>query len=90
MDNNEDMQAELARLRAEKIRANAALLRVTHAKMDLGPITLSMGVAIFPDHGADTTAIIKAADIALYQAKRDGRNRVIVAVERAAQPELQR
>jgi diguanylate cyclase (GGDEF)-like protein len=82
--------AEGARQRAEKIRENAALLRVTHAKADLGPITLSMGVAMFPDHGADPTAIIKAADIALYQAKRDGRNRVIVSTARAAQPVLKR
>jgi diguanylate cyclase (GGDEF)-like protein len=81
--------AEGARLRAEKIRENAAQLRVTHAKVDLGPITLSLGVAIFPDHGTDTAAIIKAADIALYQAKRDGRNRVVVAAARPALPALQ-
>lgn len=78
--------AEGARQRAEKIRDNAARLKVTHAKVDLGAVTLSLGVAIYPDHGSDAAAVIKAADTALYQAKRNGRNRVIVAAERPTQP----
>jgi diguanylate cyclase (GGDEF)-like protein len=82
--------AEGARQRAEKIRENAAQLRVTHANVDLGPITLSMGIAIFPDHGTDTAAIVKAADIALYHAKQNGRNRVIMSAEIPAQPVLGR
>ncbi|HCF28713.1 MAG TPA: GGDEF domain-containing protein, partial [Cyanobacteria bacterium UBA11049] len=42
-------------------------------------ITLSMGVASFPTHGVDPEAVIKAADEALYRAKNEGRDRVIVA-----------
>ena len=42
--------AEGARQRAEKIREDAGLLSVSHANQDLGAITLSLGVAIFPDH----------------------------------------
>jgi diguanylate cyclase (GGDEF)-like protein len=75
--------AEGARQRAEKIREGASLLRVTHANRDLGAITLSLGVAMFPDHAADAAAIVKAADIALYQAKRDGRDRVVMAIEKS-------
>jgi diguanylate cyclase (GGDEF)-like protein len=71
--------SEGAPQRAEKIRAGAALLNVTHAGRDLGKITLSLGVATFPDHAADALTLIKAADVALYQAKRDGRNRVVTA-----------
>lgn len=37
-------------------------------------MTSSVGVAIFPDHGANEEAIYKAADVALYEAKRGGRN----------------
>ena len=71
--------ADGARLRAETIRAGAAELRVSHGRRALGSISLSLGVAMFPDHGTDTAAIIKAADMALYQAKRDGRDRVVMA-----------
>jgi diguanylate cyclase (GGDEF)-like protein len=78
--------AEGARQRAEKIREGAGLLSVNHANRDLGAITLSLGVAIFPDHASDVAAIIKAADVALYHAKRDGRNRVAMSVQKAPQP----
>lgn len=36
---------------------------------------VSIGVALFPDHGRDATALIKHADIALYHAKNNGRGR---------------
>ncbi len=36
---------------------------------------VSIGVALFPDHGGDVTALIKHADIALYHAKNSGRGR---------------
>ena len=70
--------AEGARQCAETIRKDAGLLSVTHANTDLGTITLSLGVAVFPDHASDATALVKAADVALYQAKRAGRNRVVM------------
>jgi diguanylate cyclase (GGDEF)-like protein len=78
--------AESAYQRAEKIREEVMLLKVNHAGHDLGAITISLGVAIFPDHGSDAVAILKAADVALYQAKHGGRNRVIMSEERAEQP----
>ena len=40
-------------------------------------ITVSMGVAELDQQGFDSQAMIKKADMALYQAKREGRNRVI-------------
>ena len=64
--------------RAEKIRKDAALLRVSQANRDLGGITLSLGVAMLLDDESEPAAIVKAADIALYQAKRSGRNRVVM------------
>jgi diguanylate cyclase (GGDEF)-like protein len=76
--------AEGAERRAEKIREDAGLLRVRHSGRDLGAVTLSLGVAIFPDHGSDTAAIIKAADVALYQAKQTGRNPIVMFEEKNA------
>jgi len=70
--------ADGARLRAEKIRADAEQLSVSHAGRDLGAITLSLGVAVFPDHASEAAALVKAADVALYQAKSGGRNRVVM------------
>jgi diguanylate cyclase (GGDEF)-like protein len=44
------------------------------------PMTVSIGVAAYGDSGANTVALLlKAADQALYQAKHDGRDRVVVA-----------
>ena len=80
--------AEGARQRAEKIRHGASLLRVSHANQDLGAITLSLGLAMFSDHGANSAAVIKAADVALYQAKRDGRNRVVMAAAKSVEAKI--
>lgn len=44
-------------------------------------ITASFGVAMYPDDGEDPEKIIKAADIALYQSKAAGRNRITVYQE---------
>jgi diguanylate cyclase (GGDEF)-like protein len=43
------------------------------------PVTLSIGVANLSGAEKDSQALIEAADAALYQAKRSGRNRVVVA-----------
>lgn len=46
------------------------------------PITVSVGVAEFPAHGADADALLHAADSAMYRAKRTGRDRISAALER--------
>ena len=45
----------------------------------LGKITVSGGVAVFPDHADDSSALLQAADRALYRAKERGRDRALVA-----------
>src|SRR5450631_719973 len=42
-------------------------------------LTASIGISLFPDHGADAEQLQRAADAALYRAKRDGRNRTVLA-----------
>ena len=43
----------------------------------LPPVTLSLGLAVFPDDGSSAEALLKAADLALYEAKASGRDRII-------------
>ena len=42
-------------------------------------MTISGGLAVFPTHGMSTSELIIAADYALYDAKRNGRNRTVLA-----------
>ena len=49
---------------------------MTERGQALGAITVSVGVAMFPEHGGRGEDLIGAADRALYRAKRDGRDRV--------------
>jgi diguanylate cyclase (GGDEF)-like protein len=42
-------------------------------------ITVSVGVAAFPENGSDAESVIREADVALYRAKEGGRNRVVAA-----------
>ena len=49
-----------------------------HRGRDLEPVSISLGVAVFPDHGTTGAALLRAADQALYQAKAEGRDRLVV------------
>ncbi|MBE94687.1 sensor domain-containing diguanylate cyclase [Marinobacter sp.] len=42
-------------------------------------LTVSIGVSVFPDHGVGVDTLCEAADRAMYQAKADGRNQVVLA-----------
>lgn len=44
-----------------------------------GPITVSIGAATFPENGKSSEQLFKQADDALYEAKREGRDQVILA-----------
>lgn len=45
----------------------------------MGKVTVSLGVAAFPQHGNMVNALLQAADTALYCAKAAGRNQVAIA-----------
>jgi diguanylate cyclase (GGDEF)-like protein/PAS domain S-box-containing protein len=74
-----DSSLEVARKRAEDLREEVKHLNVRHNGQPLGTISLSLGVAGFPGHGLTGEVVLKAADVALYRAKREGRDRVVVA-----------
>jgi diguanylate cyclase (GGDEF)-like protein/PAS domain S-box-containing protein len=65
--------------RAERLRHGVKELNVTHQGRSVGKISISVGIAAFPLHGSSVTELIAAADGALYQAKREGRDRVVLA-----------
>jgi diguanylate cyclase (GGDEF)-like protein/PAS domain S-box-containing protein len=65
--------------RARRLREEAGRLRVEYGHQPLGNITISAGVAVFPEHGHAVEELLKAADAALYRAKAGGRDRVMVA-----------
>lgn len=65
--------------RAESLRNGVPQLKIEHEQRPIGPITLSIGLAVFPDNGDNLPAVLRAADAALYDAKRAGRNRVVVS-----------
>jgi diguanylate cyclase (GGDEF)-like protein len=70
---------QIAAPRAENIRAGVHELKLKYDGHNLGAITISLGVAAFPEHGTTPDALIRAADQALYDAKSRGRDRVASA-----------
>jgi len=73
-----DASLEGAREKAEAVRASVKKLELKYRDKPVGPITASLGVALFPDHAEDADALMRAADEALYQAKGAGRDRVVI------------
>jgi diguanylate cyclase (GGDEF)-like protein len=65
---------------AEKVREAVAAYRFNEAEAQ-APIylTVSIGVATFPVHALDRDSMMRAADDALYSAKRAGKDRVRAA-----------
>jgi diguanylate cyclase (GGDEF)-like protein len=65
---------------ANKLRSAIAARAFPCAeKQPMGVISVSGGVAEYPSDGVDSAALLRAADEALYEAKRQGRNRVLAA-----------
>jgi len=62
---------------AERIRRSIEKHPFSHRESQpLGCVTVSVGVATFPEDAGASVKLVEAADRALYQAKNDGRNRV--------------
>lgn len=70
---------ESTRVRAEQLRREVKQLQVRYESRVLGQITLSPGVAGFPQNGSSAQSLLHAADSALDGSKHGGRDRVAVA-----------
>ncbi len=66
-----DTSLDKALIMAERVRSNIE----SHAFKQIGKVTVSLGVAAF-QHGDSADSIMKRADVALYHAKENGRNRI--------------
>lgn len=75
-----EVSLEITKRRAEQIREGIKHLNIEYRHESLGQITLSLGVASFPEHGITGQAVIRQADAALYRAKREGRDAVRLAL----------
>lgn len=64
---------------AEEMRATVAGVRVDHRGLPMPAVTISAGIALYPQDGQTAPEVIDSADAALYAAKLAGRNRVLAA-----------
>ena len=75
-----DTSAKSCILVAERIRKAVMTMVVpSNSEKPLPQLTVSIGVAAFPEHGQTLEEIIQVSDKALYESKRSGRNRVTAA-----------
>ncbi|HJU26066.1 MAG TPA: diguanylate cyclase [Rhodanobacteraceae bacterium] len=75
-----DIDAAQARERAEAIRAATSQIELRHRGQRLPAPSVSIGVGIYPLDGRTPEELKQVADQALYRAKREGRDRVMVHV----------
>ncbi len=77
---------------AQRILREARRARLNDNHMEDLPIsrsiTVSVGMAVFPEDGETREELIRAADTALYSAKRRGRNRVVSYREITVEPPI--
>ncbi len=68
--------------RAENLCEGLRRITIAYKGLTLGPVTASFGVSAYPDHAIAIDPLLSLADMALYRAKDDGRNRVNIASQR--------
>jgi len=77
-----DTGAEACQVVAERIRTAVSKMSMPQVKeKPLPQITVSLGIAVYPEHGGSLEELLQAADRALYESKRAGRNRTTLFVE---------
>lgn len=76
-----NIDTEMVKKRAEAIRSAVSLLHVKYGAQQVGAITVSIGIAQYPIDGKTPNDLIEVADKALYYAKKNGRNQVVLATD---------
>lgn len=74
-----ESSAQDAAARANGLRSKIKSLRLQYKHQNLGPLSLSAGVAAFPEHASGPDELLKMADQCLYESKASGRDVVTVA-----------
>jgi diguanylate cyclase (GGDEF)-like protein len=74
-----ESSARDAASRAEGLRLEVKRMQLEYKKQTLGPITLSIGVAAFPENGTNSAELLTIADQCLYESKSRGRDVVTVS-----------
>jgi diguanylate cyclase (GGDEF)-like protein len=74
----------------EKIREAVKHLALQFRGQSLGGVTLSAGIAAFPEQSENSEGLIHMADVTLYRAKKEGRDRVVVSDEPEAVQKLEK
>ncbi|MBK8742292.1 MAG: diguanylate cyclase [Betaproteobacteria bacterium] len=78
-----DMPSAVAYQRAEQLRTTLAAARITAGTAEI-QVTASFGVVAYPENGETMDELIRAADVAMYEAKLAGRDRVVMGPIRTA------
>jgi diguanylate cyclase (GGDEF)-like protein len=73
-----ESSAENTFKRADQMREEVKKLEVHYDGELPASITLSMGISTYPDQGSNAEDLLRVADAALYRAKQEGRDRVII------------
>jgi diguanylate cyclase (GGDEF)-like protein len=63
--------------RADALREEIKKMEMVFQGQILGSITMSMGIATFPESGTRMEELLRVSDTALYKAKQEGRDRVV-------------
>jgi diguanylate cyclase (GGDEF)-like protein len=71
-----EMGREVAARRAGQMLDETIAIQLMHEGRELPPVTVSIGLAIFPEDGETPEAMMQLADRAVYKAKAEGRNRM--------------
>jgi diguanylate cyclase (GGDEF)-like protein len=70
--------ADAAKVRAELLREEVSHIHIKYGSQAVGPIQISIGIAVYPQDGLTSAELIETADKALYEAKNSGRNKSVL------------